>query len=153
MSLKEIISNYLSQEDLRKISERIGEVEKKTRGEIRISLKDHKGYLEKEVNSWDLALNEFYELEMDKTVDKTGVLILVIFRDHEFSIVADEGVNSKFIGDKWGVISSGMSLKFKEGKYLEGILYAIDEISEILIREFPVKEGDVDELSNEIVIK
>ncbi len=153
MSLKKIISKYLSADDLKIISGKIAEIEKKTRGEIRVSLKDHKGYLEEELNSWDLALQEFYELGMDQTEEKTGVLVLVIFREHEFSIVADEGVNSKFIGDKWGEISSGMSLKFKDEKYLEGILFALDEISKILIREFPVRDGDSNELSNEIVIR
>lgn len=67
MSLKEIVSNYISVEDLKKVSGAIEEIEKQTRGEIRISLKDHKGYLEQGISSWDLALQEFYELEMDKT--------------------------------------------------------------------------------------
>ncbi|MBK6507707.1 MAG: TPM domain-containing protein [Ignavibacteria bacterium] len=153
MSLKEIVSNYISVEDLKKVSGAIEEIEKQTRGEIRISLKDHKGYLEQGISSWDLALQEFYELEMDKTSEKTGVLIQIIFREHEFSIVADEGVNSKVITDTWSDISLGMSLRFKTDQYCEGIIFALEEIGKILIKEFPIRDGDVNELSNEIVIR
>ncbi len=153
MSLQEIVSNYISADDLKKISDAIAEIEKRTRGEIRISLKDHKGYLEEGMSSWDIALEEFFRLGMDKTSEKTGVLILVIFREHEFSIVADEGANSKFIGEMWSSISMGMSLRFKTNQYCEGILFALEQIGEILIKEFPVREGDVNELSNEIVVR
>ncbi len=153
MSLNEIVSNYVSVDDLKKISDAISEIEKRTRGEIRISLKDYKGYLEEGMSSWDIALEEFYKLGMDKTTEKTGVLILVIFKEHEFSIVADEGANSKFIGEMWSSISMGMSLRFKTDQYCEGILFALEQIGEILIKEFPIREGDVNELPNEIVIR
>lgn len=153
MSLREIVTEYLSADELKRISDRIAEIEKLTRGEIRISLKDHKGYLETDLSSWDLALQEFYALGMDKTDEKTGVLIMITFREHEFSIIADEGVNSKIIGEKWEEISSGMCKLFKNGSYCEGILFALNEIAVILIKEFPVREGDVNELSNDIVIR
>lgn len=153
MSLREIIKDYISEQDLVKIKDKIAEVEKLTRGEIRVSLKDHKGYLEEGMSSWDIALQEFYELGMDKTDEKTGVLILVIFRDHEFSIIADEGVNSKMFRDRWEELTEGIRNRFREGRYCEGMIYAIEEMGKVLAREFPVRENDTNELSNEIVIR
>lgn len=152
MSLERIVSNYLSVEELKRISDTITGIEKHTRGEIRVSLKDHKGYLEEEFSSWDIALNEFFFHEMNQTAEKTGVLILVIFREHEFSIVADEGVNSRVIPQKWTEVSNEMSIYFKNGKYCEGIIFALEEIGKILIKEFPIREGDTNELSDAIII-
>ncbi len=153
MSLREIVKQYVSEDDLKKIKDKIAEVEKQTRGEIRVSLKDHKGYLEQEMTCWDIALKEFYELGMDRTDEKTGVLIIVIFREHEFSIVADEGVNSKIFRERWDELTDGIKNRFSKGNYCEGLIFAIEEMGKVMAREFPVRKNDRDELSNEIIIR
>jgi uncharacterized membrane protein len=46
-----------------------------------------------------------------------------------------------------------MSLRFKTDQYCEGIIFALEEIGKILIKEFPIRDSDVNELPNEIVIR
>ncbi|MEZ4691854.1 MAG: hypothetical protein R3A12_17515 [Ignavibacteria bacterium] len=52
-----------------RIAESIGEIEKKTSGELRVCIKEEKGLLEKNKPSRELAHKEFLKLNMHKTRD------------------------------------------------------------------------------------
>jgi uncharacterized membrane protein len=90
---------------------------------------------------------------MHNTDEKTGVLIFILFSDRKFEIVADEGINSKIPYEKWELITSRLKNEFSSENYKNGILLCLNEIKDILAREFPYKEGDKNELSDEIVIE
>lgn len=152
MIKKEFISEYLSETELEKISEAIKKVESKTSGELRVSIRKNRGYREKEFSPRELAVREFLNLGMNQTSDKTGVLFFILFDERKFEIIADEGINSIIGQDEWEKHSSEVSNKFSSGDFLGGILYVINSVGEILIKEFPVKAGDKNELSDEVVI-
>ena len=42
--------------------------------------------------------------------------------------------------------------QFKQKAYTQGIVDAIERISDILSRHFPIQPDDVNELSNEVII-
>ncbi len=151
MSRKNFISEYLSDESLDSISKAIGEIERRSSGEIRICIKKRTGYFEKKYSARDLALKQFFKLKMNNTRDRTGVLLFLIFKDKKFEIIADEGINSKISTDHWNNISENLRDYFSKESYSDGILHSIGKIGEILIREFPVKNDDKNELSNDIV--
>ncbi len=153
MLKKNFISEYLSDDDLDKIAKAIGEIEKKTSGEIRVCIKKKRGYFEKKNTPRETAIKEFMKLKMHETIDRTGVLFFMIFDEHKFEIIADEGINSKISHEQWNAISQHLMDRFSKENYLEGILSGIQSISETLIHEFPVKGGDTDELSNEVIIQ
>lgn len=92
---KNFLSEYLSDEDLKKISGKISDIEKKTSGELRVFIKKNRGLFEKNLSSRELALRGFTKLKMHKTRDKTGVMIFILFDERKFEIIADEGINSK----------------------------------------------------------
>lgn len=150
---KNFISEYLTDKDLDEISAAIGEIEKRTSGELRLCIKKNRGYLESDLSPRELAIREFFNLKMNETADKTGVLFYVLFDEHKFEIVADEGINSKISQSEWNNISSEMIKEFSSHRYKDGFLKSLLKVGDILIREFPVKEGDINELSNEVVIK
>lgn len=147
------IKQYLPDESLNKISKRISDVEKKTSGELRVCIKKKRAILHMFSSSRDIAMKEFYKLNMHRTVDKTGVLFLILFDEHKFEIIADEGINSKISHDTWNSITDDLKKYFTDKNYLDGIIYTLDKIGEVLIKEFPLKQGDRDELSNEVIIK
>jgi len=151
MSRKNFISEYLTDESLDSITKAIGEIEKRSSGEIRICMKKKMGYLERKKPVRDLALKHFYDLKMINTKDRTGILIFLIFEDRKFEIIADEGINSKISADHWNDISDKIKDHFSEKKYYEGILHCIGKVGEILISEFPVKADDKNELPNDII--
>jgi uncharacterized membrane protein len=153
MSRKNYISEYLTDDALEKIVQSIGEIEKKTSGEIRVCLKKKRGFRERKIDPRDIAIKEFFKLGINNTKDKTGVLIFVIFGERKFEFIADEGINSKIQTLHWDEISNEVRNYFSKEKYLDGILYGLNRLGNILISEFPIKEDDKNELSNEIIIE
>ena len=152
MPKKNLIAGYLSAEDLTNIESVLTEVELKTSGELRLCLKKKRGYLETGLTPRELAVNEFYKLGMNNTADGTGVLFFILFDEHKFEIIADKGINEKIQDEKWKELSEGIIRNFSQDKYKDGIIYMIQSVGEILIKEFPVKEGDVNELPDDILI-
>jgi len=147
------IRQYLSTDDLHEIQEGISNVEKSTSGELRLCLRKRRGFFEKKFTPRELAVSEFHKLGMHSTDEKTGVLIFILFSERKFEIVADEGINSKIPEDKWESITSHLKNEFSSGNYKNGIIKCLNEINDVLAREFPYKEGDKNELSDEIVIE
>ena len=98
------IKKYLSKEDLEELKTEVGKIESVSSGEIRLCFKQKRGLHERKLSFRELALKEFYRLEMQKTIDKTGVLIMILFEEKKFEIIADEGINSKIHQDIWDII-------------------------------------------------
>jgi uncharacterized membrane protein len=147
------IKKYLSKEELDSITNHIAEIEKYTSGEIRICFKRSTAWAERKHSSRELAIKEFHKLGMHNTKDKTGVLLYILFKERKFEVVADAGINKKISGEKWNDITNHLINEFKSGHFKAGIIKALDEIKEVLMKEFPRKDDDTNELSNDIVIE
>ena len=147
------IKKYISSEELDSIKNHIAKIENYTSGEIRLCFQMRKAWIDRKLSTRELALKEFYKLGMDKTKDKTGVLLFILFKEKKFEVVADEGINDKISQEKWDKITNHLIDEFKCGHFKNGIIKALDEVQEVLMKEFPRNNDDVDELSNDIVIK
>jgi len=147
------IKKYISADELDAIKNHIAEIEKFTSGEIRLCFQMRRAWIDRKLTTRELAMKEFFKLGMEKTKDKTGVLLFILFKDKKFEVVADEGINNKISPEKWNVITNFLINEFKSGHYKDGIVKALDEVKEVLMKEFPRNSDDVDELSNDIVIK
>lgn len=147
------IKKYLSKEELDSLSNHIAEIEKFTSGEIRICFKKNTAWAERKLSSREMAVKEFHKLGMQNTKHKTGVLLYILFKDRKFEVVADKGINDKIPAEKWEVIKNHLTNEFKSGNFKSGIIKSLDEIKEVLIKEFPRKDDDINELSNDIVIE
>jgi uncharacterized membrane protein len=147
------INKYLSKKDLTDLQDKITEVEKTTSGEIKVCLKLNKKFSEKYFSSYDLAVQEFHKLGMQKTKGKSGILFYILLKEKRLEIIADEGIHKKLIQDYWDALAKHISLEFANGKYKNGVLHFLNEAGLILSREFPRKSDDTNELSDEIVIE
>ncbi len=144
--------NILTPGEMNQIAVKIAEVEKETIGEIRVSVLKVRPFKDRKLPLYDLAVKNFYELGMNKTREKTGVLICLLLNDKKFQIIGDEGINKKVSKEFWDVLALKVAEYFKQNKFVEGICYAVDEVGKILKREFPMKPGDTNELSNDVVV-
>jgi uncharacterized membrane protein len=147
------IKKYLSKEDLDELKNEISEIESCSSGEIRLCFKLKRGLHERKLNFKELAIKEFHKLGMQKTVDKTGILIFILFKEKKFEIIADEGINSKISIKTWEIITSHLKNEFSHSNYKAGLWKCLNEIKKILVKEFPVKPEDKNELPNDIVIE
>lgn len=145
-----IIYNYLTDDELLRISNKIRTVEKNTSGEIAVSIKEHRKIFERKKSLRDLAVKEFIHLGIKKTKEGTGVLIFFLLSERQFYILADENINKLVSENAWNEIKDSMLEKFLRGEFCKGILFGIEEIGKILSKHFPIKPDDVNEISNRV---
>jgi len=134
--------------DKKQIEAAISRLESLSSAELRV-------YIERKVpklSPMERALEVFDELEMHKTAAQNAVLIYVGYKNHLCAIVGDKGIHQFVDVAYWQLQCDLMIEQFKQKAYTQGIVDAIDRISDILSRHFPIQPDDVNELSNEVII-
>jgi uncharacterized membrane protein len=148
--MKNLIKKIFSQEDLAAIGAAIGEAERTTSGEIRVSVRQKRRWSEKKLSLEELARHEFQALGMTKTRDRTGVLIFLLLQERKFFILADEGIHAKVEDGTWTRIADEISSHFSRNQFRHGIMYGVQKVGEILSNNFPRKSDDTNELPNDV---
>jgi len=151
--MERLIYHFFSDDDFLRVSNKIKLSEKTTSGEIRVAIKEKKHFLDRKKNIRQLAEKEFFKLNMHNTRDKTGILLYLLLQERQFYILADEGIHKKVGDETWHKVRDEIQTHFKDGKFAEGIIWGIERVGKILSTYFPIKSGDTNELSNEIVIE
>ncbi|MBN2042068.1 MAG: TPM domain-containing protein [Spirochaetes bacterium] len=105
--------------------------------------------IEEEVQ--EAALISFYESELYRTRDETGVLIFISVFEKKVWLLADKGINSRIKTDEWQNIVDDIIKGIKSGKQAEAIVKAVERVGNKLSKHFPVKKDDTNELKNLII--
>lgn len=143
MSKEPAIFTDIEQEDIRKAIEH---AEKNTSGEIRICV-------EKKCpvpDAFERASIYFLKIGMDKTALRNGVLIYIATDDHKFAIIGDEGINVRVPEGFWDSTKEKMLEHFTSGNISSGVIAGITAAGEQLQKLFPTRDGDKNELSDDI---
>jgi uncharacterized membrane protein len=138
---------FLSRLDHKRISDAIAAAEAKTSGEIRV-------YIQRgEVSEDPLAFaqKKFLELGMTKTAERNAILILVAPRAQKFAVIGDEGVHQKCGTEFWQRLVDTMRAHFKQEKFTDALVEAIENAGQLLAQHFPRLTSDRNELPNDIV--
>jgi uncharacterized membrane protein len=151
--MKEWLHNYITPDDLETIKQEIHKVEQSTCGQIRLSIRERRRFWEKLYKPHELAVKDFEKLGIANTKLKTGVLIFVIFDERYYDILADEGIHAKIADHIWIDIEEKIKEEFPKEGYLNGILHVIDRVGEVLKREFPRTQEDIEELADDVVVQ
>lgn len=136
---------FLSKEDEQEIVQAIVSAEKNTSGEIRVHIEERS-----EKAPLDRAQEVFFELHMNETKDRNGVLFYVCVADNKFAIIGDEGIDKVVESDFWDCTKDIVISNFKEANFKNGLVEGILRAGERLKKYFPYQSDDVNELSNEI---
>ena len=137
--------DFLSKAEEQEIVHAIVEAEKNTSGEIRVHIEVHT-----EKSPLERAQEVFFELKMDETQDRNGVLFYVCVSDKKFAILGDKGINEAVESDFWDCTKDTVIANFKEGNFKKGLVEGILRAGERLKKYFPYQSDDTNELSNEI---
>lgn len=105
-----------------------------------------------ELQVQDRALTAFYEKGLYKTRDESGVLFFISLFEHKVWVLADKGIYEKIRQETLQAYARDIAAGIKDGKAADMLCQAIADVGEILARHFPVKTGDINELSNEVII-
>jgi uncharacterized membrane protein len=136
---------FLSKDEELEIVQAIVEAEKNTSGEVRV-------HIEKQSNITPLerAQEVFFELKMETTKDRNGVLFYVSITDKKFAIIGDKGINDLVAPDFWNTTKEIVLNHFKQGAFKQGLVDGILNAGNQLKAYFPFQSDDENELSNEI---
>lgn len=138
-------ADFLTETEKQKIVSAIETAEKRTVGEIRVHLENW-CWIDAKKHAEDL----FLQLGMDKTAERTGVLIYIAVKSHKIAIIGDTGINVKVPTDFWQSTLDHAIACFKENRYADGIADAVNQCAAPLELHFPKTDSNPDELSNEI---
>jgi uncharacterized membrane protein len=94
------------------------------------------------------ALQVFSELRVWDTEHNSGVLLYLQLVDRSIEIVADRGINARVPQPQWQDICRRIEVAFAQGRFEQGVLAAIDDITALLARHFPPQSGKPDELED-----
>lgn len=94
------------------------------------------------------AVEVFSELRVWDTEQNNGVLIYLLLADHDVEILADRGINAKVEAGSWETICRDMEQAFRHGRFEQGVITGINEISALLEQHYPKKSADANELPN-----
>lgn len=92
------------------------------------------------------AIELFAQLGVWDTAENSGVLVYILMAEHQLEIVADRGIHAKVGEAVWQDIVAATTARFRQGEYEQGLLQAIEAISEQLQRHFPAVADDANEL-------
>lgn len=137
--------DFLTKQDEQEIVSSIVEAEKNTSGEIRVHIEEHS-----EKSPLERAQEVFFELKMNETQDRNGVLFYICVSDKKFAIIGDKGINDVVESDFWDCTKDTVIANFKEGNFKKGLVEGILQAGQRLKHYFPYQSDDTNELSNEI---
>ena len=131
--------------DEARIVEAIRLAESRSRGEIRIHAADRAV-----VDVLQEATQAFEGLGMTATAERNGILIFVAPKSHKFAVLGDSGITSRVGTHPLDEMAASMSEAFRDGRFTDGLVGAVERAGQILADLFPRDEGaaDKDELSN-----
>jgi uncharacterized membrane protein len=110
----------------------IRDVERKTSGEIRVSISPK--HIDEPMAA---ARAEFLHRGMDKSLARNGVLIFVAPRSHKFAVIGDESVHAKCGDEFWQKLADAMTGHFRKSEFTDGILHGVQKAGELLAEHFP----------------
>jgi len=103
-------------------------------------------------SSRERAIDVFSELRIWDTDERNGVLIYLLMADRSVEIVADRGVNAKAGEAEWTRICGNMERVFREGRYEQGAVEGIRDVSALLAAHFPANGATHNELPDKVVV-
>lgn len=102
---------------------------------------------------WRRALLEFELLGIDKTQDRTGILLFVSVLEHEAVVLADKKIADQISPQTWQQVVDILVKGIASKKAEDGFCKAIELCGSIVAEHFPAKAQNHNELANRLQIK
>jgi uncharacterized membrane protein len=121
------------------IEQAIADTEKTHGGEIRVALEAslEPAELFRDLAPRERALQAFAQLGVWDTELNNGVLIYVLWADHDVEIVADRGFNGRVSAQQWSDVCQRMEQLFSQGAAAQAIIAGIQAAGALISQHFP----------------
>lgn len=98
------------------------------------------------------AIQVFSDLHVWDTEHNNGVLIYLLLADRDVEIVADRGIHTRLGQPVWEQICQAMEDEFRAGKFEQGVLQGIAQVTHHLAQHYPSDGSQRNELSNQPIV-
>ncbi|MCJ0764620.1 TPM domain-containing protein [Variovorax terrae] len=129
---------------VKRLMQRVAASEKRHSGEIRICVEAGlpMSYLWRGATARERAVTLFGKLRVWDTEHNNGVLVYLLLAEHAIELVADRGLNQHVPPAEWRAMTRRMGQAFSERRFEDGLTQALEELSAVLVRHFPLAEGE-----------
>jgi len=97
------------------------------------------------------ALRSFYEKELYRTRDKTGVLFFISLFERRVWVLADKGIYERLQQNELQAYASGVALGIRDGNAADALCRQLEQVGVLLAQHFPVRSDDVNELPDTVL--
>ncbi|VVE07591.1 TPM domain-containing protein [Pandoraea anhela] len=87
------------------------------------------------------AVQLFHQLGVAHTGERTGILLYINIADHDIELIADKGVNALVSAHRWDAIVEQMSAGFRDERYVQSVLDALNTLRGIARESLPAHAG------------
>ncbi len=101
----------------------------------------------------DRAIREFKNSGITSTLGGTGVLLFISLREKQVVVLADVAIDEVASEGTWEKVVEDTLQGIKSKGLAEGVSAGVSSLGKTLEQLCPLKEGDVNEIKNEIVVK
>jgi uncharacterized membrane protein len=141
MQVPRKLQKYVSEDTLDAIARAVQDAEETTSAQIVVHIVRNLLPME---DLRSRALRAFFQLGVDRTRGRNGVLLFVVMKKRRFEIVTDEGVERVVSRDVWPALASELSRTIAREGFEKGIRLGVARIGEVLAPKFPREKGTVD---------
>ena len=139
-----------------RLMRRVAASEQRHSGEVRICVEAGLplSYLWRDAPARERAITLFGKLRVWDTELNNGVLIYLLLADRAIEIVADRGLNQRVTEAEWKAMVDNLSAAVRAGLYEDGLTQALEEMSAVLVKYFPLMLSDANpnELPNRPIV-
>jgi uncharacterized membrane protein len=86
------------------------------------------------------------------TEENCGVLLYLLLADRDVEIIADRGIHRQVGDAAWQAVCERMESALRTGRFADGVVAGIEEITALLARHFPRTQAGGNELPDRPVI-
>jgi uncharacterized membrane protein len=128
---------------LDRLQQRVQQSEQRHTGEIRLCIEAGLplSYLWRGASARERAVAMFGKLRVWDTEHNNGVLVYLLLAEHAIEIVADRGLVRRVPQAEWDAMLAGMAQAFRDGRFEQGLMQAIDAVERLLVQHFPLAPG------------
>jgi uncharacterized membrane protein len=132
--------------DAEKVKQAIQAAERRTSGEIRVSVAP---FFWGDVRK--VAERAFDRLGMTRTAQRNAVLFFLVPARKRFVVLGDEAIHAHVGNAFWETIAAAVSEEFRKGDFTAGLVKGIETVSRELAAHFPYDaETDRNELPDDV---
>jgi len=108
-------------------------------GEIRFAVEGNLSAPElwRDMSARERAVEVFARLGVWDTEANNGVLIYLLWADHDVEIVADRGFNGRVTAEEWAAVCHRMEAHFRANRPQQAIVEGVQAVGALIAKHFP----------------